>query len=206
MPSLRGSSTSSSWPLSPGCVLRGSSCTSCLWRCLRANTHGRSTIMCLVTSSPPLWLASPQLSTTGATGPRKRKSSFLNTFLEMPCRHAGCCTVWAYLLCLRVAHFEKKSTHHFCQHLMCIPGDYPKTFELPFARDGQLFNFLCHLKGADRLNTVVSGEGAATLMPLHSKTLLWPLVCKCSLKEKSTAQKKNLLRRLMAISQLRHGY
>lgn len=24
---------------------------------------------------------------------------------------------------------EKKSARHFCQHLMCIPGDYTKTFE-----------------------------------------------------------------------------
>lgn len=31
---------------------------------------------------------------------------------------------------------------------------------------------------------------AATLMPFCLKTLLWPLVCKCALKEKSTVQKK----------------
>lgn len=35
----------------------------------------------------------------------------------------------------------------------------PKTFELLFASSGQLFNFSCHLKVADRLNTVVSGGG-----------------------------------------------
>lgn len=53
----------------------------------------------------------------------------LKTFLEMQSRHAGCCTVSAYLLWLRVADFEKKSARHFFQHLMCIPGDYTKTFE-----------------------------------------------------------------------------
>lgn len=122
--SLPGSSTSSSWPLSPGCVLRGCSCTSCSWRSLRANTHGKSTTTCLVTSSLPSWSASPQLSTMRATGPMKRKYSFLNKSLEMQSRHAGCYTVQAYLLCLYMAAFETKSTHHFCQHLMCTPGDY----------------------------------------------------------------------------------
>lgn len=62
----------------------------------------------------------------------------------------------------------------------------PKIFELLFASSGQLFNFSCHLKVADRLNTVVWGGGAATLKPFCLKTLLWPLVCKCSLKEEST--------------------
>lgn len=161
--SLPGSSTSSSWPLSPGCVLRGCSCTSCSWRSLRANTHGKSTTTCLVTSSLPSWSASPQLSTMRATGPMKRKYSFLNKSLEMQSRHAGCYTVQAYLLCLYMAAFETKSTHHFCQHLMCTPGDYTSNIWALFARDGQLFNFLCHLKVADRLNTVVSGGVGAQL-------------------------------------------
>lgn len=77
-----------------------------------------------------------------------------------------------------------------------LPAPYVHPWRLhqniwaPFARDGQLFNFLCHLKVADRLNTVVSGEAAATLMPFCSKTLLWPLVCKCCLKEESAVQGK----------------
>lgn len=50
--------------------------------------------------------------------------------------------------------------------------------------DGQLFNFWCHLRAADRLDTVVSG-GAATLMPFCSKTLLWPRVCKEESAEKA---------------------
>lgn len=129
-PSLRGSFTSSSWPLSPGCVLRGSSCTSCSWRSLRVNIHGKSTTTCRVTSFLPSWSVSPQLSTTRAMGPRKRKCNFLSKSLEMQSRHAGCFIVWVYLLCLYMAAFEKKSTHHFCQRLMCIPGDYTKTFEL----------------------------------------------------------------------------
>lgn len=129
-PSLRGSFISSSWLPSPGCVWRGSSCTSCLWRSLKVNTRAKSTTTCLVTSFLPSWSASLQLLTTGATGQRKRKCSFLNKSLQMQSRHAGCFTVWAYLLCLYVAAFEKKSTHHFCQCLMCLPGDYTKTFEL----------------------------------------------------------------------------
>lgn len=131
-PSLQESSTSSSWLPSPGCVLRESSCILCLWRSLRVNIHEKSTIMHLGISSLPLWLASLQLSTTVATGPRKRKCSCLNTFLQMQNKHAGYFSVWVYLLCLSVADFEKKSTHHLCQHPMCIPGDYTKTFKLFF--------------------------------------------------------------------------
>lgn len=81
-PSSLGSSTSSSWPLSPGCVSRGFSCTSCWWRSLRANTPERSTTTSLVTSSLPLWSASPQLSTTRAMGPRKRECSLPNKSVE----------------------------------------------------------------------------------------------------------------------------
>lgn len=76
VPSLRASFTSSSWPLSPGCVWRGSSCTSCSSRSSRANTHGKSTTTCRVTSSRPSWSASPPPSTTAATGPGKRKCDF----------------------------------------------------------------------------------------------------------------------------------
>lgn len=127
--SLRESFTSSSWPPFPGCVSRGSSCTSCLWKSLRVNIHGKSTTTCLVTSSLPSWSVSLQLLTTRATGPQKRKCDFLSKSLDMQSRHAGCFSVWIYLLCLYVAAFEKKSTHHFCQRLVCIPGDYTKTFE-----------------------------------------------------------------------------
>lgn len=95
----------------------------------------------------------------------------------------------AGLLWLYMAAFEKKSPHHFCPGFTCTPTA-TETFELLFARDGQLFNFLCRLKVADRLNTVVSRGAVAALMPFCLKTLLWPLVCKCSLKEKSTVRKK----------------
>lgn len=156
VPSLRGSSTSSSWLPSPGCVLRGSSCTSCWWRSSRANTPGKSTTMCLVTCSLPSWSASPQPSITGAMGPRKRKCSFPNKSLEMQSRHAGCYTVWAYLLCLHVAAFEKKIYSSFLLTPYVHPWRLHQNIWAPFASYGQLFNFLCHFKVADRLNTVVS--------------------------------------------------
>lgn len=105
-PSSPGSSTSSSWLPSPGCVLRGSSCTSCSWRSLRANTPGKSTTTSPVTSSPPSWSASPQPSTTRATGPRKRECSFPEQILgNTEQNNAGCYTARAYLLCLYVAAF-----------------------------------------------------------------------------------------------------
>lgn len=124
-PSSPGSSTSSSWLPSPGCVLRGSSCTSCSWRSLRANTPGKSTTTSPVTSSPPSWSASPQPSTTRATGPRKRECSFPRTN-PMKCRAEQCWMLHcaglpAVSLC--GSFFEKKSTHHFCQSLTCLSGD-----------------------------------------------------------------------------------
>lgn len=126
-PSSPGSSTSSSWLPSPGCVLRGSSCTSCSWRSLRANTPGKSTTTSRVTSSPPSWLASPQPSTTRATGPRKRECSFPEQIREMQSRTMLDATLRGPTCCVSMWQlFEKKSTHHFCQRLTCLSGDSTK--------------------------------------------------------------------------------
>lgn len=57
-----------------------------------------------------------------------------------------------------------------------------------FVRLEKLLHFLYHLKEADGLNTAVSGVGGdvATLKLFCVKTLLWPLVCKCAPKRKSS--------------------
>lgn len=115
-PSLPGSSTSSSWLPSPGCASRESSCTSCWSRSLRANTPGRSTTMCPVTSSPPSWSASPQPSTTRATGRRKRECGGTNPLkmweltLDAPLRELIRCGSFSKKKCTPPTPFSAGST------------------------------------------------------------------------------------------------
>lgn len=106
---------------------------------------------------------------------------------EQTCWMLHCVGLPAVAVCGR---FWKEIRSSFLPAPYVHPWRLHQNIWAPFARDGQLFNFLCHLKVADRLNTVVSGEAAATLMPFCSKTLLWPLVCKCCLKEESAVQGK----------------
>lgn len=157
VPSSPGSSTSSSLRLSPGCVSKGSSCTLCLWRSLKANTPGKSTTTCLVTFFLPSWSASPPLLTTRAMGQRKRECRFYEQILEHieQTRWIQPSNGRAFFV---VAALEKKWACRFRQCIMCFTlNATPKNIELVFTRFGQLFNVLCHLKVADELNTVVSG-------------------------------------------------
>lgn len=73
--SLPEFSTSVSWLLSPGCVWRACSCTSCWSRCLRASFHAGSITTCLGTSSQLWWWASQRPLTTEATALSGRKCS-----------------------------------------------------------------------------------------------------------------------------------
>ena len=94
--------------------------------------------------------------------------------------NAGCYTARAYLLCLYVAAFLKRNLLIIsASALRASLETQPKTFELLFASSGQLFNFLCHLKVADRLNTVVLGGGGGVCRYIKAFLLKDPPVTSC---------------------------